>query len=119
MAKVEIEGSNLVVQLEGWDALWALKRRIEIPLSQVRDVHYDSASPRRRPRGLRVPGTYLPGVIVAGTYRGMKSREFWSVRRPEKAIQIDLEGGKYDHLFLQVENPEAVVAEIKSHLPAR
>jgi hypothetical protein len=68
MAKVSISDETLVVDVEGMDKLWALKSRLTIPLANVRGATADPGM-MREPRGVRVPGTRIPGVITAGTFR--------------------------------------------------
>jgi hypothetical protein len=117
MARITVSGDRLSVELTGWEPLWALKRRVDVPLASVVRV---AAGPEhaRRPRGLRLPGSYFPGVIAAGTYRGRGHSEFWSVRRPERAVVIDLHGAQYDRLIIQVDDPADTVRRIQRALPA-
>jgi hypothetical protein len=117
MTTVEIVGDRLCVRLNGWDKVWALKSRLEVPLARVRAVALAPAD--IKPRGLRAPGTYWPGAITAGTYRRRRGREFWSVRDKRNAVVIDLEGADYDRLVLQVPEPAATVSSIRAALRAR
>ncbi|WP_067830683.1 hypothetical protein [Nocardia inohanensis] len=112
MAKVAVDGRNLVVEPQGWHKVWALKGRLVIPLSSVRKVVADPEI-AARPKGIRLPGTYIPRVITAGTYLHDGKRWFWDVRDPAKAVVIDLtDGGKYAHIVVEVDDPAAMVAEI-------
>src|SRR5688572_33309351 len=111
MTTVRIIDEPLRVELTGWDRIWALKREIEVPLVHVRGVAF--ATPDLRPRGLRAPGSYWPGLIAAGTYRRRSGKEFWSVRDKAQAIVIDLENDVYDRLVLQVADRAATVEAIR------
>lgn len=115
MAEIAIVGDKLIVQLRGWEQVWALKRRIEVPLACVRRAVIDPAI-ARRPEGMRAPGTYLPWVISAGTYRGRGKRAFWSVRNPAKAVVIDLAGHHYTRLVIEVDDPLETVDAIERAL---
>jgi hypothetical protein len=66
MARVEVVGDQLSVQIEGMDKLWTLKSRLEIPLAHVTDAEADPEAVRGW-KGWRGPGAHIPGVIVAGT----------------------------------------------------
>ena len=55
---------------------------------------------------------YIPGLIVAGTYRANGDKVFWDVVNQNKSIIINLKNSEYKQLILEVENPEAVVDEI-------
>ncbi|NNH75575.1 hypothetical protein HLB23_37970 [Nocardia uniformis] len=113
MAEVRTEGRTLVVEPQGWHRLWTLKRRVVIPLSEVRGVELDPEL-ARKPRGIRFGGTYLPRVITAGTYLHKGKRTFWDVRNPEKAVVIELSDGKYARVVVEVERPDRVVSKLRT-----
>jgi hypothetical protein len=114
---VEIDGDRLRVRLTGWDKVWAMKSGLDVPLDLVRSV--EPAPLDLKPRGLRAPGSYWPGLIAAGTYRRRGGKEFWSVRDKSRAILIDLEDESYDRLVLQVPDPHATLAAIRNALARR
>ncbi|NXY94129.1 hypothetical protein HYE82_06910 [Streptomyces sp. BR123] len=112
MARITVENTALIVTVEGLDKLWALKSRLEIPLANVRGATHDPGIIRDR-KGVRAPGTHLPGVITAGTWHHEGERIFWDVRNPEKAIVIELADVRYTRLIVEVDNPRAVVTLIE------
>ena len=57
-----------------------------------------------------MPGTHVPGLIIAGTYYRHGERVFWDVRDASKAVVVELDGHDYDRLVIEVEDPAAVVA---------
>ncbi|WP_282779632.1 hypothetical protein [Nocardia sp. CC201C] len=109
MADVRIEGDDLVIEPRGWHKVWALRRRLVVPKRAVRGVAIDPDM-ARRPRGIRLPGTYVPRVITAGTFLHRGERIFWDVRNPERAVVIDFSSGKYARAIVEVDDPERVVA---------
>ena len=78
------------------ERLWSchLGDRITIPRT-----HILSASDQRPATGwreLRSPGTYLPGVIKAGTYYTERGREFWyCTGQDHPVLALDLEALEY------------------------
>ncbi|MGW4476944.1 hypothetical protein ACWENQ_45450 [Nonomuraea sp. NPDC004354] len=112
MARVHIDGDTLVVVIEGLDKLWALKSRLAIPLSNVRGATADPGVINET-KGIRAPGTHLPGVITAGTFHLDGERVFWDVQNPAKAIVIELADERYARLVVQVDDPRAAVALIE------
>ncbi|MEV4344900.1 hypothetical protein AB0J83_10530 [Actinoplanes sp. NPDC049596] len=108
MATVEIEGGDLVVRVEGMDKLWALKSSLTIPLANVRGATNDPGMVSE-PKGVRTAGTYVPGVVVAGSFRRDGERVFWDVRDPAKAVVIELADEQYARLVVQVDDPRATV----------
>lgn len=118
MARVSIEADQMIVEIEGLDKLWALKSRMVIPLAHVRGATADPGIVKE-PKGLRAPGTHLPGVITSGTYRTKEGRVFWDVRDASKAVVIELSGERYTRLVIQVDDPRATVARVEAAIPAR
>lgn len=113
MAQVSIDGDNLVVEIEGMDKLWALKSRLVVPLGNVRGATADPGAVKE-PKGLRAPGTHVPGVVVAGTFYEDGERVFWDVHDPADAVVIELADQRYARLIIGVADPRATVALIES-----
>jgi len=116
MVEISTASGKLDVHVLGWSRLWAFKRRISIPLSAIVSVR--SAPPalwRGIWKGLRAPGTYIPGIIVAGTYYVRGERSFWDVRNLGNAIVLELNGSHpYGRLVVEVENPALAVKTIEN-----
>jgi hypothetical protein len=41
MVDVQLEGDHAVFQVEGFDNIWALRSRLEIPLTHIKQVEAD------------------------------------------------------------------------------
>ncbi|EGG49099.1 MULTISPECIES: hypothetical protein [Streptomyces] len=115
MAVIRIDGDDLVVMMEGLDKLWAFKGSLTIPLANVRGVTADPGM-AAEPKGMRAPGSHVPGVIIAGTFHQHGEKVFWDVRDPAKAVVVELADERYTRLVLQVEDPRATVALVESAL---
>ena len=115
MTEVSIAEKKLIVEMKGWDKLWALKSRLEIPLEHIKAVRVD-AEIATHVKGLRTLGTHVPGVITAGTFRQEGDRVFWNVHQPEKVIVIELHDERYAKLVIEVADPPATVATINHAL---
>lgn len=105
LAAVQVEGAALVVRLRGLNKLWAFKHRIEVPLEAVVGVEV-KAKLDRMPIGLRMPGTSIPGIIIAGSYRSEGHRSFYAIRRGDDVLVIDLEGAKYERIVVETSDPQ-------------
>ena len=114
MARVEVVGDQLSVQIEGMDKLWTFKSRLEIPLAHVTDAEADPEVGK----GWRGPGAQVPGVIVAGTFHHQGDRVFWDVHDPAKAVVIHLADERYARLVIGVDDP-ATMAAIRCALGTR
>lgn len=113
MARVEVTATALIVHVLGWDKLWALRSQLEIPLTHLVDAELAGEEARAAWEGWRIGGTYVPGVITAGTFYKDGEWTFWDVHNPERAIVIHLAGERYARLMIEVENPEETVAVIR------
>jgi hypothetical protein len=112
MTNVTIDGDTLRIELDGMAKFWALKRSLAIPLAQIQSVTV--APPDLKPRGIRAPGTALPGVIYAGTWRGKGAKEFWNLRRArDKVLVLNLTGGEFTRVAIEVVDPAALAAAIE------
>lgn len=117
MARVSIDGTDLVVEMEGMDKLWALKSRLTIPLTNVRGATADPGAARGW-KGIRNAGTHMPGVITAGTFYHEGEHVFWDVRDPATAVVIQLHDERYARLVVSVDDPTATVDLIAAATPS-
>ena len=109
MTEVKISGNKLVISVVGWDKIWSLKSRLEIPLEHVTGVH----PAHEHVRGIRAPGTYIPGVITAGTFHVDGDKVFWDVHDPANAISVDLQHDRYAQLIIEVADLAATIRLIE------
>jgi hypothetical protein len=115
MTEISIAEKKLIVEMKGWDKLWTLRSRLEIPLEHIRGVR---ANPEiaKHPKGIRILGTHVPGVITAGTLRQEGDRVFWNVHNPDNVLVIELHDERYARLVIEVADPPATVATINNAL---
>ena len=119
MVKISIGDQTVTFEVEGWDKLWALKSRLDIPLANIRAVRADPAIARGWWHGLKMPGSNIPGVLTAGTFYHDGKRVFWDVHQPERTIAVELLDERYDELIVEVEDPRATVELLNARLRAR
>jgi hypothetical protein len=116
MADVTIEDGQLRVELEGLHKVWALKNTISVPVSHIVSASAGPIPKADRPKGIRAPGTQIPGVFAAGTWRHHGEKVFWDVRDPERAVVVELRDESYTRLVLEVEDPQATVDLITAQI---
>jgi hypothetical protein len=109
MTEIRISDGVLIVAVQGWDQLWSLTSRLEIPLEHVSGVR---RAADEQPRGIRLPGTHVPGLITAGTFLQEGNWVFWDVHDSERAIAIDLHDERFNTLIVEVPDPEASMRDI-------
>ncbi|HEX8899118.1 MAG TPA: hypothetical protein VF751_10500 [Chthoniobacterales bacterium] len=112
MTTVVVIDNKLAIQVQGWDKLWSLTSRLEIPLEHVIDVRPADD----QVEGIRAPGTYIPGVITAGTFLQEGNCVFWDVHDPTKAIALELRDERYSKLVIEVADPTATIGAVKNAL---
>ena len=111
MVDVAVRGDRVTFGVRGLHRLWAFKRSIEVPRASIRDVRVDPGAVAGW-KGWRLPGTHIPGLIVAGSYRAGGAWTFFDVVDRQRAVVVELEGQPYRRLVVEVEDPEAVVASL-------
>jgi hypothetical protein len=111
MVKVTVEKNHVVFDVVGFHKLWSFKDRIRVPKEHIEKVH-NNIRPFSFWKGLRLPGTYFPFVITAGTYYKRGGKNFWDVVKERNAIVVQLKDEKYKNLIIEVENPEETMAQL-------
>ncbi len=122
MTEVELTESTLLVHVRGADKFWALKSQLEIPLTHVVGAAVDPAVGEHWGdvvKGIKIPGTHLPGVIAAGSFYTSGGWVFWDVHDPQKALTIKLAHEHYTKLVIEVTDPHADGARIEEAVRAR
>ena len=119
MVSVSIHGDRVHFDVEGWDRLWALKSRLEIPLAHIRSARVDPESARGWWHGVRFPGTQVPGVLTAGTFYQSGGAVFYDVHDPERTIVVELDDERYQRLVIEVERPTEIVDMLLAAIATR
>ncbi len=76
----------------------------EIPLEHIEQV--TTAEPQSNWKEVRAPGSFIPGVIKAGTYYTNRGKEFWYVNRETNYLTIELRHESYQRIILTIDNNE-------------
>lgn len=105
--RVFVENGVLHVQLGLRERIWACRGGVCAPLSSV--VRMDRGIPGPRLLDIRAPGTFIPGIIKAGTYLTRDGKEFWYVPRGmPHYVTIELREGPYRRIVLGLDDAESV-----------
>jgi hypothetical protein len=112
MAHVRTDDTTLVVALTPLERVLALRRRVAVPLSAVRQVDVLDDVIHQvhglRPSQLKLIGSYLPGRLAVGSFlAGGQRPAFIAARRsPSRGLRITPEGAKYSQLIIGLDDPE-------------
>jgi len=111
VAKLQVEGDELVVTMHTSEELGALHGSIRVPLAAVRSVRAVD-DPWTELRGIRAPGTGIPGVIALGTLRGSFGKDFAAVYHHRPGVVVELQGAEYSRLVVTADDAVEVAARI-------
>lgn len=111
---VKIENHTLLVVPQGINKIAALKNKIEVPMKHVVGASIDTGI-LNESKGLRAPGTSLPGYW-SGSFKKDGEESFFNIRRENKPVVIQLKNEKYTRLILGVDDPENVVDLINNNI---
>ena len=114
MAKLEVQGDELVLHLSPAEKFEGVHGDLRVPLAAVRGI--DLLDDAHEPAGIRAGikiGTRIPGVVEVGTVQGHKRRLFAAVHHDTpRGLRVQLEGGSYDEWIVGLEDPEGVLTRI-------
>ena len=100
MVEVTFDDAEMVLTVKGMHKFWALKSELRIPKSHIAGARVNSGEVKN-PKGWRAPGTYIPGIITAGTYRAHGEKVFWDVVKKDRSIIIDLKDDEYKQYVIK------------------
>jgi hypothetical protein len=116
VATLRHEGDELVVKLNDLEKAGALRGDVRVPWSAVRDLRV-TEHPFRELKGIRSPGTGVPGVIALGTYRSAGGKDFAALYRGGPAVVVTLEGVGWRRLLVSDHHATALVEQLRGDLP--
>jgi len=106
MAHVSIDADLLHVQLEKAEQLGALHGGLDIPLEHVASAR-TVADLWSELKGLRAPGTGIPGVIMLGTTRYDGKKDFCAVYKHRPGIVIELRDEAFARVLVSLPETDA------------
>ena len=113
MVTIQVEEATVIFTIEGWHKLWSFRSELRIPRAHIKSARPDSTIATHW-AGLRAGGTYVPGLITAGTFYldGFFDHKptFFDVQHPENTVVVELADEQYARLVIEVENSAVVVA---------
>ena len=111
MADLVSDGTSLTLAMSRIERLEGLRGDLHAPLAAVSVVR-TVEDPWAELRGMRAPGTGLPGIIAVGTRRGSFGKDFASVHGKGPAVVVEFVGQEFERWVLTVDDPDAVMARV-------
>ena len=113
MAKLIVDGPDLVVKLSSLEKLGALRGNVRVPLTTVQSAEVEP-HPWGALRGIRV-GTGIPGVIALGIRRFVHGQDFTAVVGGKPVVRVDLsQESPFSRLLVSVDDPDSTLDAIRS-----
>jgi hypothetical protein len=105
MASLSITGGRLRIRLTFTEKIFSLHGDFSISGSDI--VSAKPVKAKLWAKELRVPGTFFPWLIKAGTYVSLSGngRSFWFSRWRGGHIQIELRNHWYKRIVLSLDDP--------------
>ncbi|MBS0949295.1 hypothetical protein JK159_02705 [Weissella minor] len=110
---IQIATDTLIVTPTGLTKIAALKQAIKVPLNHVRSISMGNPDILNEVKGLRAPGTSIPGYW-AGDFVKNDQVTFFNAKQATPLIVIELEHERYQRLVLSVDDAENVIAEFET-----
>jgi len=112
MAKLIVDGPDLVVGLSWLEKLGAAGGNVRVPLRAIRSAEAEP-HPWDTVRGVKLAGTGIPGVAYLGTRYSAEGRDFAAIVARRPAIRVELSGeSPFAQLLVSVRDPGAALALI-------
>ncbi len=117
MAALETENGDVVVRLSRLEKLGAFRLSDpRAPLANVTEIRAVENG-WSEVRGLRCPGTGLPGVIMLGTTRRRGGKDFDAIYRRGLAVVVEFNGAKWGRFAISHEDAWRMAAKLQQELP--
>ena len=116
MVTITRNNGDFIFTVKGMHKLWAFKNEITIPRSHV-IAAYQNTKSLSGWAGWRMPGTFIPSVITAGTFYNDHEKNFWDSTDINKCIIVELEDEQYNKLVIEVEDVTASLELLTAKQP--
>ena len=113
MVTLTVTDKEFIFNIIGWHKIWAMRSKINIPKENIIQA-YQNEEELKSWSGWRIPGTFIPYLITAGTFYRKGNRNFWDLMNTKKTIIVELKDNFYNKLYIEVENPEKILQLLNS-----
>jgi hypothetical protein len=115
MARATIVGSEVVLALSAGEKFWGFHKNPRAKIDDIVKIEaVDNFWKFSGWRGVRAPGTGIPGTVGLGTWRKMGSKSFAAVYKKEPGYKITFKSGEFEAwLFSSPELPSDLERFVK------
>jgi hypothetical protein len=109
MITIRKQDNNFVFEVNGMHKHWAFRSSLTIPKEHIARAYQDTESIEGW-KGWKIPGTYIPYLITAGTFYKDGDRIFWDACNMHQCIIVELHDEDFQKLIIEVEDPKEAIA---------
>jgi hypothetical protein len=107
---------SLVIELQGREQLWALKAKIEVTKKDIKLLEFRDIFANWRKWEVRLPGTGMPGKLIAGSFWTEEGWDFLYLTNPHgwvepfvhNVLYIETKQQKFKRIIISCTPEEAV-----------
>jgi hypothetical protein len=111
MAELQIEDSELVLHLSSIERMEGLHGDVRLPLSSVTSAR-SVDDMWQELRGVRAPGTGVPGTLAVGTWRGGFGKDFAVVHGHGPGVVVEVAGEEYARLLFSMADADVIATHL-------
>ncbi len=112
MVQITKNEYEFVFEIKGIHKIWAFRSKIKVLKEDVINA-YHKQNKTISGLGWKMPGTYIPGLITAGTFIKNGECNFWDVCNSKNAIVVELKNSSFKKLIIEVKNPTESINLLK------
>jgi hypothetical protein len=113
--QIMTDKDDLSVVLHGKEQLWAIRARVKVPKSTILSVRFEPKFQDWRKWEVRIPGTHIPRVLMAGSYWTEEGWDFLYVKKPrglrksrlENVLVVETDQNRYRRLIVSCDSKQA------------
>ncbi|MFL6048676.1 MAG: hypothetical protein ACJ738_02780 [Gaiellales bacterium] len=111
MAELQIEESELVLHLSSVEKTEGLHGDVRLPLSAVTSAR-SVDDLWQELRGMRAPGTGVPGTLAVGTWQGGFGKDFAVVHGHGPGVVVEVAGEEYARLLVSMADADVIATHL-------
>jgi hypothetical protein len=107
---------NFQIEWEWYEQLLAFNpsKTFIIPLNHI--VAVSTAQAVSSWTEIRNPGSFIPGIIKAGTYYSSRGKEFWYVTKDQDFLTLEIKDESYQRIILTIDENQAWLERINQYV---
>src|SRR4051794_17445236 len=109
MAELQIEDAELVLHLSSVERMEGMHGDLRLPLSAVTGAR-SVDDLWQELRGMRAPGTGVPGTLAVGTWQGGFGKDFAVVHGPGGVVEVA--GEEYARLLVSMADADVIATHL-------